>query len=1750
MNTGISRKVQTELKDLGVIILSSYLLSVGHSAEQSLPVIFTALSCGAALPVSALDVFSFSRNPGSSAEASSLASSFSSCHYLMEDIEGFPAFRSMILFQSCIPVFRDLRTLSSDPDTSLLFDALRGKGLPFSFHSDREAVEWCFADLLSRPGDPSVQSFFSWLSKIVSSSKDKNPVRLTILADLSDPYAAGLTLVLLPFIRDFLSNRSVSVFISLLALAETSSPIPETFFPVLSSSLRDLDSRSLLRQTDDEPSYGADAMWLLSLPSSMVKDPDSHRVTALAAARILGQIFSREQLPASGFHTTEIDGTLSLASLRDDAPVFTAFLRSAVWMLSDLIPSIRTYLSSPARLRSIAMNPRTGMFRRLFSGSVQDNLSGDLLLLESTLRTFLTGVLSFVRSIPAALRPSGANASLWQQAVNACGRYITVSSEYDVSAAEARESGLDSVRPVHRVSMADTEEEQLLRRIQQMERQLEEESRALDKCLSSLGGYRALQVRLDCYNRCSAALKDAREKAGSSPDSLDHLSLMKRARRVRLLEAAVTRCREDLYPATVQAALSKHPSGKTDAADPYAFCPLIPEGCRALESFLTGTGENPQPVPSVDPAAPETDPKSRLKALVSLCRDVSPARPVPFLFAQVYAVCSGELVSARFLTDSLMPDVPLLPDVIAETPLLRICDVLSRIPGQPAREQETAELRGIISMLLLREYHRRDSSEASLVCTCCLPDASMILDYWLSSRRADRVYIISLEQHDIRLPFAIILPGQEFIAARRTAAHSDLVPSFITWFDREKSSFMDPCRYLGEGDRLLVKRRISSFLEAIGSAEAPLVSFLSDFLKELSRDPEPFSADKHLKTRLQAVCGLFTLPAYQSSLTKQYCFYEHFLASDELGSCITGQNDFPPDPCTEIPENAMYLYRSVPFAREDSRLLLSSLYTAEEDYTLSRLSAECDVLSESSDDYRDALMINLQKLLDKNPDALPDTRETASRLLEEAATPVERREPVFVWPWDEKSPSIQTVLQESLGDSLPADALNPFSDVLTLFPARGHDVIGDALLSSMCTVLPHENLTPENETDISPDAVLPPLSTSFGRSLCLTPEGRTLLKPGLLKFERFREDKPGFSSDISDAFRVTLTLDGAFPVHLVRVYTSEEILYLYAHDIPTLAVWPSVPFRLQDWHAYYVYAHISDPFTASVLSSSGTWSDFVLTSEERYSSVLDTFPVCFALSRGEKTAGILPNILPEPLVESSDPVEICIDFGSAGTSVVFSSRGSRRPMHGPVMVRTLLNNPVSSRDLLRREFLPAVPVSALLPTVSRIFRNVPGAAPVPFTDGIVLMSSDLEDLLSTPSDAIYTSLKWEEEKGRSGFLCLHQIMLMAALQARFEGASAIAWRFSVPDEMAKEGRETLMNLFTSLCESVLQESGYASSVPDGVLPVSFATESSALGAYFRFCAADDTRGGFMVLDLGACTADISLFLRGREQAVRTCQIPLGVHYMLLPTLLRDPDLLIRDFGYCTEEAFHRDLSMLSRALSDARTDPIALRRARISLDYFIADHLPQLLSFSLQMASAGRPSYSGALILLYFSYLMTLSGLVLLQLAADPSKNDFLPEQMTLCLSGRGASILEALPPPMKTSLWHFLSMFRNKRVASLSLLFSAEKKMEIPVGLSLLREVYSGLPPASAVPASIAVRPAELLPEFLLRFCRLFPASAGILFPGFFSNDSYQPFTVRGQALISSSIDLSFPPTDNPRPYDSLSAWIGNLLELVQTSV
>jgi hypothetical protein len=261
--------------------------------------------------------------------------------------------------------------------------------------------------------------------------------------------------------------------------------------------------------------------------------------------------------------------------------------------------------------------------------------------------------------------------------------------------------------------------------------------------------------------------------------------------------------------------------------------------------------------------------------------------------------------------------------------------------------------------------------------------------------------------------------------------------------------------------------------------------------------------------------------------------------------------------------------------------------------------------------------------------------------------------------------------------------------------------------------------------------------------------------------------------------------------------------------------------------------------------------------------------------------------------------------------------------------------------------------------------------------------------------------------------------------------------------------------------------------------------------------------------------------------------------MLLPALLRRPEILRDDFGYIPQPDFQRDLADLQTLLERARRDPAALRQARYGLDAMIADHLPLLHSALAQRRGDGAPGVTGALMLLHLSFLMMLCGLTLLQVSHDSQKNDYLPERMTLFLAGRGASLPEALSIPGKTSLWRLLTMFRNPRVASLNLVFSAEKKLEIPVGLSVMPDIYPGLPKPASAPVSMAVRPEELMPEFLLRFRREFPGEAAILFPGVYANDYYAPFTPYGQQLLVQAVQAAFGGQEPGRPFPALAALV-----------
>lgn len=1770
-----------------VSLLKAFFLPLGAGAEACLPAVLTAMSCGAARQPASVSML---RVPASAPDplADRLLSDLGFCRRLLAEGDAFAFFRTEWRSAVWLPRLPGRDELVRSEESRLLLRALRGDGVPFSLRTDREAAEWCFSALLDRvPGAGSsaggadaeasadavsespaagnasgggadgLSPFLSYLEEIRSALDAGEDVRILLLCDLCEGYAAGLALALLRFLRARFADPAP--FIGLVGQVRASGAAAEESVRAAKEMTAALSGRMLVRASDERETHGADAFWLLGLPASLAAGGEALRVLDWAAARVLGEAWTSVPPPAPGLHTRELPGVASLQSLDREAKSSAAFLRGLFWCLSDLFPSLRSWLEHPAPLRSLAPATRGGLFRRLIRSQDQGaELSAGLARLDRAFRALALQILTLLQSLPAPCREAEPVSDLWEKAIRVCGRFVTEASEYDVRRQEAADSGVDRVRPVHRVSLSDTEEEEMLRRLDQMAAGLSALQAEREEVFRQAGGWLSRAALEDCLSRCRAAETSAREKLVAMPADTqeDRYSLGLQERRVRLLKAAVLRCRRDLEAAAEWSALSRPCALRP--ASPLAGEILDPELAEQAFILLTAEGDTSENARVIRDGIgnllrgyPLNDAKMLLKNLLSVCRQPESEAPLRSLLAGVFSVCGVEVSGLRLSSAGRIPAIPLLPDLTEGDRFFSIASAPSRLLA-PGAEDRAAGKRGLLALVILRQYRRPEPGEGVLELLPLRGEDSSLVRVYLASRGVEQASLCCLRWEKDggkeRLPLAVLLPGLGPEPARLRPASLDAVPSFAFWLDRTEAVFRDPCPFLSEADRQILTAQLTRLRAGLDTPRSrALADFLSDWHRDIMQAPRRAEEPGSLRRRLRIVCGLSRLPVWQKDLQRVSAFFEPSLPEDPVCAALLGLPTLEAaSPKTR--EDVLYAFRGTPVARENALLLLESTHAPEEARLLSSLDTECDILLHSSDDYHEALAEGLTRLLDRFPGADPDARKEAESLLEEARAPITERTTSLTWPWDTFSSSVLTILTECLGAELAPAALHAFSDRLALFPARGGEILGDVLLSGLCQVRhelpeaaePAEPAgaagTPENapapEAEVRADAVLPPLSPDFARLLCRTPQGQSLVQPGFLSF---RAEEA--------SVRAELTLEGAFTLKLVRVYAPEEILAFYAHDLPTLALWPSLPFAAEDWHAYFSFVHAADDFRFTAVDPEG--EEVLSGSAPRFAACRPRYPVCYLVSFRGEAVGAVPNLLPAPELPSGGDWTACLDFGASAASAVFTDGTSRWPLGGGVSVRTLLRSPSASEDLLWREFLPAVPVTPLLPAALRLFRADPAREDLPLRDGVVFMSSSLRDVLEISPEALYTDLKWNGEKGRAAGLYLHQVMLMTALQARFGGARSLCWRAALPDEMAAEGRERLAATLRSLADSVSRESGLPA--PEKRPPVSFAPESAALGAYFRFCSPDQTRGGFMTLDLGADTADLSLFLRGREEAVRSIQLPLGLHNMLLPALLSRPEMLGEDFGFLEDPGFLRDLEDLQSLLNRARRDPAALRQARCGLDALLADHLPLLTEALARRRAAGSPGRTGALVLLHECYLMMLSGLLLLQLAGDPLTNDGLPDAMTLFLAGRGSLLMECLSPQAKTSLWKMLTMFRNSRVRSLNLIFSSEKKLEIPVGLSVLSGLTESLPRPAPSSAAVAVRPEELLPEFLLRFRREFPEEAGMLFPGLYAADPFAPLTPFGLQLIAQALQASFDARDPGRPFPALAACLGHLLDMIQ---
>ena len=1099
--------------------MKAYFLALGAGAERGLPSILTAMSCGAARQASAVDL---TRIPlsGPNQLTDRMMADLDFCRRMFAAEKEFPFFRAewtSALWRPELPG-RDL--LVRNEESRLLLQALRGEGIPFSFRTDREAAEWSASSLLEAlPEDPeelaavpdeNLKTFALLLSRIHRDLAAGEDVRVMLLCDLAEDGAVGLALSLIRFLRARFAESAP--FIGLIGEIRAFGPAAEDRVTAARDVLSALRARNLVRLSEERDTAGADALWLLGLPSSMMTGEDSCRLQDWAAARILGEVWTAPARPAAGLHTREISGVLTLQALDEEARPAAAFLRGAFWSLSDLFPALRSYLDHPALLRSLAPATRGGLFRKLFrDGGDPENTLKTLDALERTLRALCLEILSLIRTLPPVLREADPSTDLWQRAVQACGQTVTLSSEYDVRRGEAEESGVDRVQPVHRVSMDDTAEEEMIRRLDNMAAELSGSQARREEIFREGGGFTARLAMEDCLAKCRVALVSAREKLALMPSDTpeERYAMAVQERRTRMLDAAVRRSEEDLAALKAWDALSRPASLRPSA--PFAGEILDPALAEKAFTMLTAEGDE------AAAAARETrdgltgllkgtalnDAKILLKNLISACRQPDPEAPLRSLMTCVFSVCGVEVSGLNFRSAGQYPAVPLLPDLTEEGRFFSPASAPDRVIAKTPADR-TAEIRGLLALMILRQYRRRGPEDAALELIPLQPEDSPLTRVYLSSRNVSRATLCALragEGEEVRRqPLAVILPGTGLESARLRASGADLIPSFAFWLDRETLTFRDPCPYLSEGDRRILTEQLTRLRAAMNTAEVSAVTdFLSDWHQDIIQIPRRMEDGSDLRSRLR-VAALTRLPVWQKDLRRLPAYYESSLTDDPVCAALCGEEAFPPVEGT-IREDVLYVFRDVPIARESPDRLLEGTRAPGEAHYLSSLNTECDILFHSSDDYHEALAASLQEMTLRFPSADPDALAECASLLEEAREPVTETITELTWPWDTYSASVLTILTECLGPDLAPSALGAFSGRLTLFPARGGEILGDVMLGGMCvlprggTDAPAEAPEPENagepvppesaeDSRVRPDAVLPPLSADFARALC------------------------------------------------------------------------------------------------------------------------------------------------------------------------------------------------------------------------------------------------------------------------------------------------------------------------------------------------------------------------------------------------------------------------------------------------------------------------------------------------------------------------------------------------------------------------------------------------------------------------------------------------------------------------------------------
>ena len=1082
-----------------------------------------------------------------------------------------------------------------------------------------------------------------------------------------------------------------------------------------------------------------------------------------------------------------------------------------------------------------------------------------------------------------------------------------------------------------------------------------------------------------------------------------------------------------------------------------------------------------------------------------------------------------------------------------ETPAFAAPDVLNidaracrAIASQTADE---AAWRGVLALTLLWDAWEHPAGSAKLDFVTVSGDAGEFSDAVLNAMTGKnrRLTLVTLEDWEHGKTPLCAVSGKALAApAADLSAVAGMLPARVTWYDAERHTFADPSDSLNGHDAALLQGMLMQLtMRAREKGHPALADALGRFVGSLEASKERRAAraaklspadTAMLETHLLAVCGLAP-ESYFPMLTVQQQGYSRV---QNRMLRILGAEQMPsPDA-----QKTVWLWRGTAFMQSDDSLGLERVPGDAAEAAVSEMTEEINRLLCHAPSWcvRTARRMDAWVNDASNACATEAIRGVSAalsaRLTQVAA--MHGGDVTLAWPWPEDSGAVRLLACEAIGEKWADAAMKPFSDRLTLVERSAVATLGVGVLQ----------LTGDGSVsgDMEYFSAVPPVSRAMAEALCAYRHEDVTLASDSLKFLCHAGD------DGEACVTAQYAVSGGKRLVFTRTYAADEIVSLDENETPTVAVWPSIPMSHAGWRSYYVYGSGSGTVRVESLDG-GAWKQGEMrqAADEPdvcwYVQHTGEFPACLMLCQDGTDIGMLPNLLPEFRAPARPFATIALDIGASGTAVAVTQGADTKPLYVSSTRRVLL----TGADIRRSDFA-FVDGEAVQPVFSGAVETFADSSDLwqrPVLDTRIATMSPFAKEAKANASRIRWGLKWsygahsDELKKRY----LASLMQTAVHTAVTMGSDSVAWRVSMPADMAGEGKRMLLKIVQELAHETAELTGIP--LAEHVPAVSWADESVAVGYYFRKLSRTPVHGGFTLLDIGGGSSKLMLWLRGMPQPNFQLSLPLGAQHMLLEALMVNPSFLAEDFSQMGDDALLERMNQLSEQFTRAQTDVSALEMARYMLDELLAHDLPAMHRYMNSLYTQGTCTRTQALMLLQVSFLLMLSGVMLEQVYCDSTLNDYLPPFMEICLAGRGTQLMYGFNNGLQRRLSGFVRtpMSREHPTREMAFVPSDAMKLEAAMGLARLPETETHAP-GDYVPQDRRgahwMNPVQILRRYLWQFRMELPLAAMKLFPNDY--DSNGGLTAAADARLMSCAEQCF--SGQGRSIEqNCTAWLSTLL-------